>query len=117
MRERLWELDYSVSARVYNARHFAVPQHRERVIIVGFDKKLFGEDPGFRAGVDADRSASRRRHWSSRSTEAMSYYLSKATAAGLNEVGRRDRARCRTQRLSLARVQRVYVAGEPAKEV
>ena len=48
MRERLGELDYSVSARVYNARHFAVPQHRERVIIVGFDKRLFGEDAGFR---------------------------------------------------------------------
>jgi DNA (cytosine-5)-methyltransferase 1 len=35
------ELGYSVSARVIDARHF-VPQHRERIIIVGFER-----DSGF----------------------------------------------------------------------
>jgi DNA (cytosine-5)-methyltransferase 1 len=34
------ELGYSVHYRILDGKHF-VPQHRERIIIVGFDKKLF----------------------------------------------------------------------------
>lgn len=38
------ELGYSVHFRVLDGKHF-VPQHRERIIIVGFDKKVFkGKD-------------------------------------------------------------------------
>lgn len=48
MQEHIRQLDYSVDAEVFNARHFNVPQNRERAIIVGFDKRCFGDDPGFR---------------------------------------------------------------------
>lgn len=34
------ELGYSVNYRILDGKHF-VPQHRERIIIVGFDKELF----------------------------------------------------------------------------
>ncbi len=44
----LTEAGYSVFAKVFNAKHFRVPQSRERVIIVGFDRHRFGDDPGFR---------------------------------------------------------------------
>ena len=36
----LKELNYSVYYNVLDGKHF-VPQHRERIIIVGFDKKCF----------------------------------------------------------------------------
>ena len=39
--EALEDLDYEVSARVLDGRHW-VPQHRERVFIVGLDRKRFG---------------------------------------------------------------------------
>ena len=37
--ETLKELDYEVFFRTYKARDFGVPQNRERIYIVGFDKK------------------------------------------------------------------------------
>jgi DNA (cytosine-5)-methyltransferase 1 len=40
IKETLEELGYSLHARVMDGKHF-VPQHRERIIIVGFDKKQF----------------------------------------------------------------------------
>lgn len=40
------ELDYAVYWKVIDGRAY-VPQHRERIVIVGFDRKLYGENPGF----------------------------------------------------------------------
>lgn len=41
------ELGYSVHFRVLNGNHF-VPQHRERIIIVGFDKDVFNGHDNFK---------------------------------------------------------------------
>lgn len=46
IKETLLELDYSFDHRVLNGKHF-VPQHRDRTMMVGFDKKVFGEDIKF----------------------------------------------------------------------
>lgn len=40
-------LDYAVSYKILRAADFGVPQNRERIYIVGFDRKVFGDDPGF----------------------------------------------------------------------
>lgn len=53
-RGRTWEvikgtlddLNYRVFDQVINAKHW-VPQHRERVFIVGFDRSIFGDNPPF----------------------------------------------------------------------
>jgi DNA (cytosine-5)-methyltransferase 1 len=44
--ETLTELGYKVHFKVLDARHY-VPQHRERIIIVGFDKSVFNEEEQF----------------------------------------------------------------------
>ena len=44
--ESLEELDYSINYAVLDGKNY-VPQHRERIIIVGFDKKRYGEDINF----------------------------------------------------------------------
>lgn len=44
--ESLDELDYAVFPQVLDGQAF-VPQHRERVFIVGFDKKRYGDDISF----------------------------------------------------------------------
>lgn len=44
--ESLDELDYEVFYQVIDGQNF-VPQHRERILIVGFDKKHFGSDIHF----------------------------------------------------------------------
>ena len=44
--ESLDELDYEVFYQVIDGQNF-VPQHRERILIVGFDKKRFGSDIHF----------------------------------------------------------------------
>jgi DNA (cytosine-5)-methyltransferase 1 len=46
IREHLERLDYKIFAEVLDARHW-VPQHRERIFIVGFDKAVFGESIPF----------------------------------------------------------------------
>lgn len=38
----LKELDYSVSSQILDGQDF-VPQHRERILIIGFDKKRYGD--------------------------------------------------------------------------
>ncbi len=43
---RLKALGYSFNHKVLDGKHF-VPQHRERTIIVGFDKEIFGEEIQF----------------------------------------------------------------------
>lgn len=45
--ETLDDLDYAIFSEVFDAASWT-PQHRERVFIVGFDKKRFGENPAFK---------------------------------------------------------------------
>jgi DNA (cytosine-5)-methyltransferase 1 len=42
----LEDLEYSFDHRVLNGKHF-VPQHRDRTIMVGFDKRVFGDTMKF----------------------------------------------------------------------
>ena len=44
--ETLTELGYSLHYKVLDAKHY-VPQHRERIIIVGFNKSVFKEQENF----------------------------------------------------------------------
>jgi DNA (cytosine-5)-methyltransferase 1 len=44
--ESLNELEYEVSAKVMDGQHYA-PQHRERILIVGFDRKRYSPPPVF----------------------------------------------------------------------
>lgn len=46
IKNHLLDLGYSFDSRVIDAKYF-VPQHRERTLMVGFDKKVFGEDVKF----------------------------------------------------------------------
>lgn len=45
--ETLSELGYSLHYKVLDARYY-VPQHRERIIIVGFDKSIFNDEENFK---------------------------------------------------------------------
>lgn len=45
--EALKELGYSIHYKVLDAKYY-VPQHRERIIIVGFDKEIFNEQEQFK---------------------------------------------------------------------
>ena len=45
--DKLKELNYAIFYKIHDAAHW-VPQHRERIFIIGFDKKVFGENPGFK---------------------------------------------------------------------
>lgn len=51
IREALEELNYEVFFEVIDGRHF-VPQHRERILIVGFDRKRFGKDLKFEFAIN-----------------------------------------------------------------
>jgi len=44
--QTLDELGYTVFSEVVDAQHY-VPQHRERIFIVGFRRDLYGDDPPF----------------------------------------------------------------------
>lgn len=46
IRSTLEDLGYRIFSQILDAAGW-VPQHRERVFIVGFDKKVFGENPPF----------------------------------------------------------------------
>lgn len=46
IKESLAELNYAVFFRVLDGKDY-VPQHRERIVIVGFDRKRYGEDIEF----------------------------------------------------------------------
>ena len=48
--EALEELDYEVFHAVLDGQNF-VPQHRERILIVGFDRKKYGKDIGFHFNI------------------------------------------------------------------
>lgn len=47
IRESLDELDYKVFYEILDGQNF-VPQHRERILIVGFDRKRYGNNIDFR---------------------------------------------------------------------
>lgn len=46
IRESLEELDYEIFYQVLDGRNY-VPQHRERILIVGFDRKRYGKNINF----------------------------------------------------------------------
>jgi DNA (cytosine-5)-methyltransferase 1 len=46
IKKTLEEMEYAVFPKIIDAAHF-VPQHRERVIIIGFDKREFGDAVSF----------------------------------------------------------------------
>jgi DNA (cytosine-5)-methyltransferase 1 len=46
IRDTLKKLNYSVYARVLDGQHF-VPQHRERIFIIGFDRRVFKDSESF----------------------------------------------------------------------
>lgn len=46
IRESLEELDYEVFYQILDGQSY-VPQHRERIVIVGFDRKRYGKDVQF----------------------------------------------------------------------
>ncbi|RAV56904.1 DNA (cytosine-5-)-methyltransferase [Mucilaginibacter rubeus] len=46
IKQTLLDLGYSFDHRVLNGKHF-VPQHRDRTLMVGFDKNVFGDDISF----------------------------------------------------------------------
>jgi DNA (cytosine-5)-methyltransferase 1 len=46
IKNTLLELNYSIHYKVLDGKHF-VPQHRERIIIVGFDKEVFNGEEDF----------------------------------------------------------------------
>ena len=48
--EALEELDYEVFHAVLDGQNY-VPQHRERILIVGFDRKRYDRDIGFRFNI------------------------------------------------------------------
>ena len=48
--EALEELDYEIFHAVLDGQNY-VPQHRERILIVGFDRKRYGRDLGFRFNI------------------------------------------------------------------
>ena len=48
--ESLDELDYQVYYKILDGQNY-VPQHRERIVIVGFDRKRYGSDIGFHFSI------------------------------------------------------------------
>ena len=56
--ESLEQLDYEVFSSVIDGQGF-VPQHRERIFIVGFDRKRYGRDLDFTFSVDEDKPEER----------------------------------------------------------
>lgn len=48
--EALEELDYEIFHAVLDGQNY-VPQHRERILIIGFDRKRYGRDLGFRFNI------------------------------------------------------------------
>jgi DNA (cytosine-5)-methyltransferase 1 len=53
--DTLEELGYAVFYKIIDASHW-VPQHRERIFIVCFDKKLFGDASGFSFPIDSRKN-------------------------------------------------------------
>ena len=56
IRESLEELNYKVFFQILDGKDY-VPQHRERIVIVGFDKERYGEDIEFEFGLSLPQIA------------------------------------------------------------
>ncbi len=56
IRSTLEDMDYRIFTRVIDAAAW-VPQHRERIFIVGFDRRVFGDNPPFEFPVPPDGEA------------------------------------------------------------
>lgn len=54
IKEALWQLDYEVFSEVIDGQGF-VPQHRERIFIVGFDRRRYGDYVDFKFDVDSKK--------------------------------------------------------------
>lgn len=50
IQESLEELNYEVFYQILDGKYF-VPQHRERIVIVGFDKERYGDDINFEFNI------------------------------------------------------------------
>ncbi|EJF39692.1 DNA (cytosine-5-)-methyltransferase [Clostridium sp. MSTE9] len=50
IKESLKELDYEVFPQILDGQNF-VPQHRERILIVGFDRRRYGNDIDFKFDI------------------------------------------------------------------
>ncbi|HEX3625928.1 MAG TPA: DNA (cytosine-5-)-methyltransferase [Verrucomicrobiae bacterium] len=46
IKNRLTKLGYAIFHKIYDGAHW-VPQHRERIFIVAFNKRIFGDSPNF----------------------------------------------------------------------
>lgn len=57
--ETLDELGYKIFYKIIDGRYY-VPQHRERIIIVGFDKKVYGDKIEFEFPVQEEKKLSIR---------------------------------------------------------
>ena len=57
IKETLSELGYSIYYKVVDGQYF-VPQHRERIIIVGFNKKIFNDEEHFQFPALPEQSRS-----------------------------------------------------------
>lgn len=60
IRSTLEDLDYTLFDRTIDAAPW-VPQHRERIFIVGFDQRVFGESPSFEFPTSPPKPAPRFR--------------------------------------------------------
>ena len=56
IRESLEELNYKVFFQILDGKDY-VPQHRERIVIVGYDKERYGEDIEFEFGLSLPQKA------------------------------------------------------------
>ena len=92
IRESLDELDYEVFYQIIDGQNF-VPQHRERIIIVGFDRKRYGKNIDFRFDIRPvspkpvvkdilEKSVSDRYTLSDKLWEYLQKYAAKHKAAG-----------------------------------
>jgi DNA (cytosine-5)-methyltransferase 1 len=92
IRESLDELDYEIFYQIIDGQNF-VPQHRERIIIVGFDRKRYGKNIDFRFDIRPvspkpvvkdilEKSVSDRYTLSDKLWEYLQKYAAKHKAAG-----------------------------------
>lgn len=72
--DRLEELGYRIFAKIIDARHY-VPQHRERIFIVGFRRDVFGDSPPFEFPIPPDRDPPKFRQILQPESEIHSKYV------------------------------------------
>ncbi len=90
IRESLDELDYEIFYQVIDGK-FYVPQHRERILIVGFDRRRYGNDMIFRFELTPPEKMPVLRDILSKDVDAR-YTLSDKLWAYLQEYAAKHRA-------------------------